>query len=58
MLDPNVFEVWVTAPAAEGKANAAVIKLLAKYFNVAKSCIEVVRGEGSRRKFIHIIGQP
>ncbi len=46
--------VRVTAPPDGGKANKAVIKLLAKELRVAKSGIVVLRGETSRHKLLRI----
>ncbi|MEP3359756.1 MAG: DUF167 domain-containing protein [Alphaproteobacteria bacterium] len=51
-----VLKVSVTAPADKGKANAAVIKLLAKEWGVAKSDIEVTQGAASRTKTLLIRG--
>ena len=51
------YAVSVHAPATEGKANRAVIELLAGYFKLPKSAIRIVRGETARRKLIEI-GQP
>jgi uncharacterized protein len=48
--------VRVTAPPVEGKANAAVRKLLAKRLGVAPGRISVVRGASSRDKVIEIEG--
>jgi uncharacterized protein len=47
-------KVYVTAPAVDGKANAALILLLAEYLKVRKSDIEILRGEKSRNKVIGI----
>ncbi|MDR1360989.1 MAG: DUF167 domain-containing protein [Rickettsiales bacterium] len=47
-------KVWTTAAAADGKANEAVIKLLAAHFGVAKSDIKIIRGTTSRDKIISI----
>jgi uncharacterized protein (TIGR00251 family) len=44
----------VQAPAREGKANEALIELLATYFSVPKSSVRLIRGEGSRRKLVEI----
>jgi uncharacterized protein len=44
----------VQAPAREGKANQALIELLASYFAVPKSSVKIVRGESSRRKLVEI----
>ena len=47
-------KVKVNSPAIEGKANKAVIKVLADYFNVKKNQISIVKGEKSRNKLIQI----
>jgi uncharacterized protein (TIGR00251 family) len=47
-------KVYVTAPAVEGKANAALIETLAEHFKVRKSAIAIVRGETSREKVVDI----
>ena len=44
----------VTAPPEDGKANAAVCKLLAKALGVPKSAVCVTRGETSRHKTVGI----
>jgi uncharacterized protein (TIGR00251 family) len=46
--------VYVREPAIDGKANAAVIKLLADYYDVPKTSITIIRGHTSRTKFIQI----
>ncbi len=46
--------VRVTAPPVGGKANKAVIAVLAKHFNVKKRSIRIVQGEKSRNKVIEI----
>lgn len=48
------YEVWVKAPAKEGKANAAVIKILAQHFGVAKSKVKIISGLKSKQKTIEI----
>ncbi len=44
------FIVYVRARAVEGKANEAVIVLLANHLHVAKSAIKIIRGHTSRHK--------
>jgi uncharacterized protein (TIGR00251 family) len=46
----------VGAPPEDGKANAAVIALLAETLGVAKSAISVVSGATDRRKLVEIRG--
>jgi uncharacterized protein YggU (UPF0235/DUF167 family) len=46
----------VAAIADGGKANAAVVALLAKSFGVAKSAVSISRGRAGRLKCIEIVG--
>jgi uncharacterized protein (TIGR00251 family) len=48
------FLVRVKEPAKEGKANRAVIKLLAGYFGVPQRQVAISSGFGSRNKVIDI----
>ena len=50
----GLLTVYLRAKAHDGEANKALIKLLSKYFNVAKSDIEIVRGEKGREKIIEV----
>ena len=46
--------VRVTAPPDKGKANKAVVKLLAKELGVPKSSVSVARGETSHHKLLQL----
>jgi len=46
----------VTAPPAEGAANAALCAIIADELDLAKSAVRVVRGEKSREKVVAIRG--
>jgi uncharacterized protein len=48
------YEAHIRAPARDGKANRALIDLLAEHFDVPKSVIKIIRGEFSRKKLIEI----
>lgn len=50
--------VYVTVAAEDGKANAAVLKLLAKALGLAKSRLSIVRGESGRDKLIAVSRPP
>ncbi|HET6520763.1 MAG TPA: DUF167 family protein [Geminicoccaceae bacterium] len=50
--------VRVTAAAEEGRANAAVIRLLAKRWRLPAGSIQVVSGATARRKVLHLDGAP
>ena len=49
------FLVRVKEPAKEGKANRAVIKLLADHFKVSKSSVVIISGFKNRNKVIDIL---
>jgi hypothetical protein len=48
--------VSVTAPPVDGKANAAVIEVVAEAFGVRRADVSIVRGETGRRKTVRIAG--
>jgi len=50
--------VAVRAAAEGGKANAAIIALLAREWGVAQRAIGLVSGAGDRRKSFHLAGEP
>jgi uncharacterized protein len=50
----NEYAAWVTAPPVDGEANRALLELLADYFNVAKSLINIVGGKTAKTKIIDI----
>ena len=52
----DALKITVTAPLIEGKANKKCIAYLAKYFDIAKSKIEILSGKNSRNKLIKIYG--
>ena len=54
LADGEVIRVTVTTVPEDGKANAAVVKLLAKALGVAKSRLVLVRGAASRDKLFRI----
>ena len=47
--------VYVREPALDGKANTAVRELLAQYYEVPKSQVEIIRGHTSKTKVVKII---
>jgi uncharacterized protein (TIGR00251 family) len=49
-LDEDTVKISVTAAPEKGKANKAVIELLAEELGVAKSTIELIRGGTARMK--------
>ena len=55
-VDGERITVRVTAAPESGKANAAVVALLAKRLRVPKSGVRIVRGVKSRNKRVRIEG--
>ena len=51
------FIVKVKEPPREGKANQAVIKLLAEHFGVPKSQVRILSGFKSKNKVIEVAGK-
>jgi len=53
-----VLKVAVTAAPESGKANAALLKLLARAFRLPARDFVVVRGVSDRRKVVAVTGAP
>ena len=53
-----ILRASVTAVPEKGKANAALIKLLASKLGLPKSSISLIAGETSRHKTLSIKGEP
>ena len=56
--EKGVFKVKLTAPPVEGKANKALIELIAKRLGLPKGGVEITSGERSRLKTVRIHGLP
>ncbi len=54
----GTLKAWVTAPAEDGRANGAIVDLLAAAWRLPKSTIEVTRGATGRDKVVSISGDP
>jgi uncharacterized protein YggU (UPF0235/DUF167 family) len=51
-------KLGINAAPEDGKANAAIVALLAKNLSVAKAAISVAAGAKDRRKLVDIRGEP
>ncbi|HSE78420.1 MAG TPA: DUF167 family protein [Alphaproteobacteria bacterium] len=54
----QVLRATVTAPPEDGKANAALLALLAKTCRLPKSAFSIVGGATHRVKRVHVRGEP
>ncbi len=52
----RVLKIQVTAAPEDGKANAAVVKLLAKAWKLPKGRLAIVAGQTARRKTLAVDG--
>lgn len=52
----DALRIKLTAPPVEGKANKALIALLADLLHVSKSDISIVAGEARREKLVEVSG--
>ena len=52
----KILKVSVTAVPEKGKANKALVALLAKHLKIPKSAITIIRGETDRNKILLMDG--
>ena len=49
------YKVKLTAPPVDDEANKMLIKILADYFGVSRSSVEIVGGKSARTKIVDIL---
>ena len=54
----TVLTAMVTAPPEEGRANEALLRLLARTWRLPRRDLSIVAGAASRHKTVHIAGDP
>ena len=52
----DTLRLRVTAPPLDGRANAAVVGLIAHAAGVARAAVSVIAGVGGRDKLVRVIG--
>lgn len=52
--EPLEYKVWVKEPPIDGRANIAIIRALAKHFDIAQSCIRLISGQSAKRKVFEL----
>lgn len=55
-MERESLKIKVTAPPVKGKANDALVGLLAKTLKVRKSQVEIVSGHKARQKMVKVEG--
>lgn len=53
-IDEYTYKVSVKAPPLNGKANAAIVKVLSEYFKTSPSLVEIISGYRSKTKVVEI----
>lgn len=53
-IKDDFLKIKLKAVPKKGKANAELIKFLAKHFKIAKTNINIIKGETNRNKIIEI----
>ena len=54
LVTPDTFGVWVRQPPAEGRANAAIERVIAASLGLRPSQVKIVGGAANRRKIVQI----
>jgi uncharacterized protein YggU (UPF0235/DUF167 family) len=52
--DGSTLHLWVREPPADGRANAAVVRAVARWAGVPRSQVAIVSGVGARHKLVEI----
>jgi uncharacterized protein YggU (UPF0235/DUF167 family) len=52
--DGSTLELWVREPPADGRANEAVLRAVARWAGVAPSRVAIVSGAAARHKLVEI----
>ncbi|HEU4955617.1 MAG TPA: DUF167 domain-containing protein [Gemmatimonadales bacterium] len=55
-LHGQSIRIRLTAPPVDGAANEALVAFLAERLGVSAAVVELVRGHGSRDKFVEVTG--
>jgi uncharacterized protein (TIGR00251 family) len=57
-VENGALKIWIRTAPEDGKANKAVIELLAKIISVPRSNVEIIKGLTSRDKRVRITLNP
>lgn len=52
--DGDIIKIDIAAPAVKGKANAELVKFLAREFAIGRNSVKIIGGAGERLKLVKI----
>ena len=55
-LGPGRFEAWIKAKPVDGRANEALISLLARSLQIPQGQLRLTKGRSGRHKVFRVIG--
>ena len=53
-VSENQLHVWVKEPPEGGRANEAIVRVLAAHFSVPASHVRIVQGQTARMKIVEV----
>jgi hypothetical protein len=53
-ISEGKYKIKVSALPVKGKANRRVEELLAKYFDVSKNQVQIIKGEKNKNKLVYL----
>jgi len=54
VVEPDRLKVYLTAPPIEGKANRALMEILAEHYGVRRNRVKIISGQKGRDKVVEI----
>lgn len=54
-MGENNFKIWVKEAPVEGRANQAIVKMVADYFGITPSRVAIISGRTAKNKIIEIL---
>lgn len=52
--DENAFEVYTRAPASGGQANTKVCEIIARFLQIPRGRVRIVKGHRSQKKILEV----
>jgi uncharacterized protein (TIGR00251 family) len=54
-ISEGEYKIKITAPPVDGEANEMLVKVLAEYFSISKSSVQIVGGKTAKIKIVDIL---